>query len=411
MRSCSTPNTGSHDSVAQEGPLRLYPLTESWPPRITPVRPERCAAIIGTLQEISTASADMEGCCHLLESVAGELKAEQAVLILCNPLTRQLEFVVHNQDPALPKLYAEYYCDLDPTRLPDFIRGRRGMPGGSDRGTIASDLMDVVDYRGLLASEFYNDFMKKGNIHYDLVAFMSGSSLARGALCLHRARGKQPFSPEEVRVLDLLAPFVSNHLEKMVSATVLSVLQTSEEKGVIVCDTRGRVLYCNELARDLCSPLAQVGRARGGVEESYEGSQSPLHGSPSGTASAPAPGSASFVGYALSDPEALAKSCNLGVSSRTVEIEGGGPGLLITLDPSSEQDCREPLKQRFALTDREIEVLDRAMAGGSNREIAQALFIAECTVKKHMHSIAAKVGVRSRTAIAHAVRQEVGSLH
>ena len=51
------------------------------------------------------------------------------------------------------------------------------------------------------------------------------------------------------------------------------------------------------------------------------------------------------------------------------------------------------------------------MAGGSNREIAQALFIAECTVKKHMQSIAAKVGVRSRTSIAHAVRQELGSLH
>ena len=48
------------------------------------------------------------------------------------------------------------------------------------------------------------------------------------------------------------------------------------------------------------------------------------------------------------------------------------------------------------------------MSGGSNREIAQALFIAECTVKKHMQSIGAKVGAHSRTAIAHAVRQEVG---
>jgi DNA-binding CsgD family transcriptional regulator len=362
---------------------------------------------------MSTATADVEGCCRLLESVADELKAEQAVLILCNPLTRELEFVVHNQDPALPKLYADYYSDLDPTRLPDFVRGRRGMPGGSDRGTVVSDLMDVVDYRGLLASEFYNDFMKRGNIHYDLVAFMSGSSLARGALCLHRARGLHPFSPEEVSVLELLAPFVSNHLEKMVSATVLSVLQTSEEKGVIVCDPRGRVLFCNELARDLCLPLAQDERAPGGVEEIYEGSRSLLHENQSATPPTPVAGVASFVGYALSDPEALAKSCNLGVSSRTVEIEGDRPGLLITLEPSDGhvRDAGEPLKERFALTDREIEVLDRAMAGGSNREIAQALFIAECTVKKHMHSIAAKVGVRSRTAIAHAVRQEVDSIH
>ena len=48
------------------------------------------------------------------------------------------------------------------------------------------------------------------------------------------------------------------------------------------------------------------------------------------------------------------------------------------------------------------------MTGGTNREISQALFIAECTVKKHIQSIAAKVGARTRTSIAHAVRQELG---
>ena len=48
------------------------------------------------------------------------------------------------------------------------------------------------------------------------------------------------------------------------------------------------------------------------------------------------------------------------------------------------------------------------IAGGSNKEISQALFIAECTVKKHIQSIAAKVGAHTRTSIAHTVRQELG---
>jgi DNA-binding NarL/FixJ family response regulator len=50
-----------------------------------------------------------------------------------------------------------------------------------------------------------------------------------------------------------------------------------------------------------------------------------------------------------------------------------------------------------AMTAREVEIL-RLLAGGySNREIAMALHVAEGTVKNHVSSILAKMGVRDRT--------------
>lgn len=56
------------------------------------------------------------------------------------------------------------------------------------------------------------------------------------------------------------------------------------------------------------------------------------------------------------------------------------------------------------LTRREIEVLARLAAGGSNREIAEALYVTEATVKTHLAHIYGKLGVVDRqAALARAV--------
>jgi len=356
------------------------------PARSTPLDLERCAQVLGTVQEISKASPDLDGCQKLLGCVADELRAEQGVLILSNPLTRELEFVVYNQDPCVPKLYADYYCDLDPTGLPDYVRGRTPLPRRPP-AYMVSDLMDVVDYSSLLSTEFYNDFFRSARIHYDIVALVSPNADTHAALCLHRARTGKPFSPDEVTVLEMIAPFVGNHLERMFAASLRSALEAGPGEGIIVCDTSGRVLYCNETARSLCASQGRLGTLGLTVE-------------------------ASFVGYALSRPEVLTEVCDADVSSREVTLEHGAAGRVITLEPPPAPGLgwAQPLKDRFGLSQREVEVLDRLMTGASNKEISQALFIAECTVKKHVHSIATKIGVRSRASIAHAVRKELGAV-
>jgi DNA-binding NarL/FixJ family response regulator len=63
-----------------------------------------------------------------------------------------------------------------------------------------------------------------------------------------------------------------------------------------------------------------------------------------------------------------------------------------------------------ALTTREREVLAELAQGRSNREIARALHVSEKTVKAHVSSVLAKLGVQDRTQAAlFAVRHEHGS--
>jgi DNA-binding CsgD family transcriptional regulator len=62
------------------------------------------------------------------------------------------------------------------------------------------------------------------------------------------------------------------------------------------------------------------------------------------------------------------------------------------------------LAERYGVTAREIEILDLVAGGKSNKEIGAQLFIAEGTVKNHLHRIMKKIGVGNRTELAMRVR-------
>ncbi|HTB64850.1 MAG TPA: LuxR C-terminal-related transcriptional regulator, partial [Steroidobacteraceae bacterium] len=48
------------------------------------------------------------------------------------------------------------------------------------------------------------------------------------------------------------------------------------------------------------------------------------------------------------------------------------------------------------LTKREVSILKRLESGLSNREIAEAIFVSEGTLKWHLHNVYGKLNVRNR---------------
>jgi DNA-binding CsgD family transcriptional regulator len=64
-----------------------------------------------------------------------------------------------------------------------------------------------------------------------------------------------------------------------------------------------------------------------------------------------------------------------------------------------QQATPSPRELSPSFTGREREIVDLLMQGMSNRQIAQALGIAEATVKKHLHHVYRKFGVRSRALL------------
>jgi DNA-binding NarL/FixJ family response regulator len=67
---------------------------------------------------------------------------------------------------------------------------------------------------------------------------------------------------------------------------------------------------------------------------------------------------------------------------------------------STSSISKHNFEKEFMLTNREVEILVLVAKGKNNREIAEAIFVSENTVKAHLQSILRKLGVHSRIEAA-----------
>src|SRR6266567_5249276 len=108
---------------------------------------------------------------------------------------------------------------------------------------------------------------------------------------------------------------------------------------------------------------------------------------------------AGAIGYLLKDAQAneLRKAIKAAAAGQ-VQLSPQASNYLL-------REMQEPEKPS-PLTERETQVLSLLTQGKSNKEIANALRIAEDTVKSHVRHILSKLGVQSRTqAVILAIRQ------
>jgi len=56
--------------------------------------------------------------------------------------------------------------------------------------------------------------------------------------------------------------------------------------------------------------------------------------------------------------------------------------------------------QRYALTEREVQVIELMLQGKSKAEVGEALFISENTVRGHVKNVYEKMGVNSKRELA-----------
>lgn len=78
-------------------------------------------------------------------------------------------------------------------------------------------------------------------------------------------------------------------------------------------------------------------------------------------------------------------------------VMDGGSVLSPSVTRSLLTALSHPVANSESLSEREIEILEMASTGATNKKIAKELFLSMRTVEKHMHNIFQKLGTSSRT--------------
>jgi DNA-binding CsgD family transcriptional regulator len=183
--------------------------------------------------------------------------------------------------------------------------------------------------------------------------------------------------------------------------------------GVLVFTKENELVYINSAARDL---LKEINRATERIEEEtpptvpdeiHELLRTVSPYNPPKNISSPP---LYCAGILRGSKQFLVRATTLfregqGGQGGQAEEGTGFSHIMVVIEPCSinRKIDLKSLRTKFSLTERESQIVEKVVKGLANKNIAEALFISEHTVRGHIQRIMAKMGIRTRTAIFYKV--------
>ncbi|MBN2122662.1 MAG: response regulator transcription factor [Deltaproteobacteria bacterium] len=332
--------------------------------------------------------------------------AEKSNFFLAEAPDKPVSFfrIVHRgiDDSAL-RHYRQYYWRGDPfykkyaqqklSALPDVLT-----------------MEDIVSYRNLTRTEYYNDFLKPQSIHHQMTIHLKSGAHVLGVVALFRGRGAGPFSHRDKLKARIMAPYLSGALRSAIAveknaaleSVILSLLPDLPYEGLVILDRFLDPVYQDERATGILSTL---NRSEQAPETSSGAVPTVVYRYCKEALSALDPEHGRSPPERRFDLFSSGSGEKVSVKVRPVLDRQKGPLFLLFLDPEEQILSMTHYLKDKGLTRREREVVHLLARGCRNLEIAQKLFISAYTVENHLRSIYRKMGVSNRTAVVHRLLQ------
>ena len=265
------------------------------------------------------------------------------------------------------------------------------------RNRLSVGLLSEVTEGKLERALRYRELIGPAGFGYEMRgAFAAGTELW-GGLCLSREKGRPDFAAREVAFMRRVASHFGAGLRAATLQQELHVNQDSDDAaGVLVLDPWGKVVQHNAAAERRLQELGDLGAQwREG-----EGLPNPIWTVLGALKSALKP----ETDRDLNSTPHLRVRARSGrwltlQASRTEPTHTRPPESVVIIAPAGPKEVLRLTALGYGLSPREQEVVNLTVRGASTKQISQALYISEYTVKDHLSNIFEKVGVRGRRAL------------
>jgi DNA-binding CsgD family transcriptional regulator len=243
----------------------------------------------------------------------------------------------------------------------------------------------------------YRELQAPIGLGYELRGAFSTGTQLWGGLCLSREKGSPDFAAREAGFVRRIAPHLGAGLRAATLQRDLHDEQVADDvAGVLVLDGWGTVVQHNAAAE--CR-LRELGDLRARWREG-EGLPAPIWTVLGSLKRSLKP----ETDHELNSSPYLRVRGRSGrwltlQASRTEPTPARPAESMVIIAPAGPKEVLRLTASGYGLSPREQEVVELAVRGASTKEISQALYISEHTVKDHLKNIFGKVGVRGRRAL------------
>lgn len=249
----------------------------------------------------------------------------------------------------------------------------------------------------LTRSQRYREILEPAGLGHEMRAVFRAGGAVWGAMCLHRLRRFEDYTPEHIAFFATIAPHFAEGLRAALLLETVEATPTIDSPGLllvtddmtVIAETPGARLLMDEVCgwtENSALPMA----VNAVVTKLHALETAPEH----------AVGSVPYVRLRTRAGRWLVLHASRLSSPSSV----GQVAVIIEL--ATPNDVAPFVLQAYGLTAREQEVAGLVLKGRSTDEISVLLTISALTVQQHLKSIFDKVGVRSRRdLVAHIFAQ------
>jgi DNA-binding CsgD family transcriptional regulator len=313
--------------------------------------------------------------------------------------------VIARIDPVMPQRYIDYYAGLNP-----FANRPRPAEYISRWKPRVSTDEDAMPKKALVATEFYNDFMRPQDVHNVLMIDLAVHGLDVSTVNIHRAEPRGQFDGADLEFAQSLHPHlvrafrlgdIFSKMKGLIGDSAAALEETTH--GIFILDSQCHIRHVNRAGENILGRRTGLGVVAGKLIATPPDSARKLLAL-IGAAASPDPDTRRGGSMALASAR-FGEQFSITVAPLRAErlpVFVYGPSVLVTVtDPHAELTISDRrLQDLFAFTAAEVRIARALLEGATLRETAKRFGTSVNTVRSQLARIFEKTRTTSQAELS-----------